>query len=94
MNKLMIWTGAALLAACGGEKFHVEGSVAGAADSVLYFEHVGLNGYALLDTVRLDGQGLAVITLPATLQKEAITLTLAAESGKQTPRIHEIRLCK
>ena len=47
-----------------------------------------------LDTVRLDGQGLAVINLPATLQKESITLTLAAESGKQTPRIHEIRLCK
>jgi len=48
---------AAVLAACGGEKFHVEGSVAGAADSVLYFEHVGLNGYALLDTVRLDSDG-------------------------------------
>ena len=47
-----------------------------------------------LDTVRLDGQGLATINLPATLQKESITLTLAAESGKQTPRIHEIRLCK
>jgi hypothetical protein len=47
-----------------------------------------------VDTVRLNGQGLAVVNLPATLQKESITLTLAAEQGKQTPRIHEIRLCK
>ena len=47
-----------------------------------------------IDTVRLDGQGLAVINLPATLQNDTITLTLAAESGKQTPRIHEVRLCK
>ena len=54
---------------------------------------VSIDG-TMLDTVRLDGQGLAVINLPATLQKESITLTLAAEPGKQTPRIHEIRLCK
>ena len=54
---------------------------------------VSIDG-TVLDTVRLDGQGLAVINLPATLQKESITLTLAAEPGKQTPRIHEIRLCK
>ena len=47
-----------------------------------------------VDTVRLDGQGVALVNLPATLQKESITLTLAAEQGKQTPRIHEIRLCK
>ena len=33
-------------------------------------------------------------TIITTLQKESITLTLAAEQGKQTPRIHEIRLCK
>jgi hypothetical protein len=42
----------------------------------------------------LDGQGVALINLPATLQTESITLTLAAEQDKQTPRIHEIRLCK
>jgi hypothetical protein len=37
---------------------------------------------------------LTSVNLPATLQQESITLTLAAEQGKQTPRIHEIRLCK
>ena len=54
---------------------------------------VSIDG-TVLDTVRLDGQGVALVNLPATLQKESITLTLAAEAGKQTPRIHEIRLCK
>ena len=54
---------------------------------------VSIDG-TVLDTVRLDGQGVALVNLPATLQKESITLTLAAEQGKQTPRIHEIRLCK
>ena len=54
---------------------------------------VSIDG-TMLDTVRLDGQGLAVINLPATLQNETLTLTLSAEPGKQTPRIHEIRLCK
>jgi hypothetical protein len=54
---------------------------------------VSIDG-TVLDTVRLDGQGVALVNLPATLQTESITLTLAAEQGKQTPRIHEIRLCK
>ena len=47
-----------------------------------------------LDIVRLNGQGLAVVTLPAVLQQTTVTLTLAAESGRQTPRIHEVRLCR
>ena len=54
---LMTGAVAAVLAACGGDKFHVEGSVSGAADSVLYFENVGLSGYTLLDSVRLDSDG-------------------------------------
>ena len=41
---LMIGVAAAMMAACDSNKFHVEGEVAGAKDSVLYFEHVGLNG--------------------------------------------------
>ena len=55
-----------------------------------------LNASPKPDQVQIDQWfcPASVITLPATLQKEAITLTLAAESGKQTPRIHEVRLCK
>ena len=48
---------AAVLSACGGKKFHVEGEVAGAKDSVLYFENVGLNGIEEIGTVTLGEDG-------------------------------------
>ena len=46
-----------MLAACNGGKFHVEGAVTGAADSVLYFEHVGLDGIHEVGNVTLDDNG-------------------------------------
>ena len=48
---------AAVLTACGGKKFHVEGEVTGAKDSVLYFENVGLNGIEEIGTVTLGEDG-------------------------------------
>ena len=47
-----------------------------------------------LETIRLNQQGQAEIKLPTAYQNETATITLAAESGRQTPRIHEVRLCK
>jgi len=49
--------GALLLSACGGETFHVNGHITEAADSVLYFENMGLDGPAVIDSVRLDADG-------------------------------------
>ncbi len=46
-----------MLAACGGKEFKVEGEVANAKDSVLYFENVGLDGISVLDSVRLGDDG-------------------------------------
>ncbi len=46
-----------LLTACGGKKFNVEGEIANAKDSVLYFENVGLNGIEEIGTVKLDDRG-------------------------------------
>lgn len=43
--------------ACQQNKFHVEGEVANAKDSVLYFENVGLAGTEILDSVRLKADG-------------------------------------
>ncbi len=48
---------AALLSSCMGEKFHVEGNVKNAKDSVLYFEHNGLDGFTVVDSVKLDETG-------------------------------------
>ena len=47
----------AILTACSGEQFHVTGSIANAKDSVLYFEHNGLDGFSTVDSVKLDEKG-------------------------------------
>ena len=54
---LMMGVVAALTVACGGKEFHVEGTVANAKDSVLYFENVGLNGIEEIGKVTLDADG-------------------------------------
>ena len=38
------------LISCGQKKFHVEGAIANAKDSVLYFENIGLAGPETLDS--------------------------------------------
>lgn len=46
-----------LMSGCGSEKFHVEGAIGNAKDSILYFEHNGLTGFTTVDSVRLDAKG-------------------------------------
>ena len=38
------------LASCGKGTFHIDGTVSGAKDSILYFEHNGLDGFDVLET--------------------------------------------
>ena len=45
------------LTACNQNKFHVEGVIDNAADSVLYFEHMGLSGIQALDSTKLSSDG-------------------------------------
>lgn len=45
------------LMACSGEKFHVSGNITAAEDSLLYFEHMTLEGPVALDSARLDAEG-------------------------------------
>ena len=44
-------------AACQEKKFHVEGSIANAKDSTLYFENMSLQGPVTVDSVKLDEDG-------------------------------------
>ena len=44
-------------ASCSDNKFKVEGQIANAGDSVLYFENVGLEGIQVLDSVTLGSDG-------------------------------------
>ena len=58
MKKYIIMALAVLgMASCSNKKFHVEGTVENANDSVLYFEHVGISEITALDSVKLGGDG-------------------------------------
>ena len=61
MNKIVKTSLAVLaaltLTACNQNKFHVNGEIANAKDSVLYFENVGLAGTEILDSVKLAEDG-------------------------------------
>lgn len=48
---------ALLFASCGKNKFHIEGQITEATDSVLYFEHMSLDGPVVLDSIKLDAKG-------------------------------------
>ena len=43
------------MASCSEKKFHVEGTIANAKDSVLYLENVGIEEINVVDSVKLDG---------------------------------------
>ena len=45
------------MVSCSEKKFHVEGSITNAKDSVLYLENIGLMGPEVIDSVRLDADG-------------------------------------
>ena len=45
------------MASCTNSKFHVEGTISNAKDSVLYFEQVGISELQVIDSVKLDADG-------------------------------------
>ena len=55
MKKYVIIALAVLsMASCSERKFHVEGTISNAPDSVLYFEHIGIEAIEPVDSARLD----------------------------------------
>lgn len=48
---------ALLITSCGGKKFHVDGNITKAADSILYFENMSLDGPVTVDSVKLSEDG-------------------------------------
>ena len=48
---------AAMLTSCDNRKFHIDGTVTGAKDSVLYLENMSLDGPVVVDSVKLDDKG-------------------------------------
>ncbi len=48
---------AAMLTSCDNRKFHIDGTVSEAKDSVLYLENMSLDGPVVVDSVKLDDKG-------------------------------------
>ena len=46
-----------IITSCGGKKFHVDGNITEAADSILYFENMSLDGPVTVDSVKLSADG-------------------------------------
>jgi peroxiredoxin len=58
MKKYVFYALAVLgMVSCSEKKFHVEGSITNAKDSVLYLENISLMGPEVIDSVRLDADG-------------------------------------
>jgi len=58
MKKYVVMALAVLgMAACSEKKFHVEGTITEAQDSLLYLENVGINEISAVDSVKLSADG-------------------------------------
>lgn len=56
-NALLLTPILALITACGGRHFEVNGTISHAEDSMLYLEALTLEGVQPIDSTRLDGDG-------------------------------------
>ncbi len=54
---LMIAAAVVSLAACNERKFHVEGTISNAKDSLVLLENVGISDVTVVDSLRLDDDG-------------------------------------
>jgi hypothetical protein len=78
MRKYLIAAIATLaMASYSEKKFHVEGNITNAKDSVLYFENVGLEDIAVVDSVKLDEDGAFSFSKEQTPAPEFYRLRIA-----------------
>ena len=54
---------------------------------------VSANGTAI-GAFRFNREGLISAELPSSIKADKLTIEIAAEAGRETPRITEVRLCK
>ena len=82
-KKIAAFTFAALtalgFASCNERKFHVEGAIENAADSVLYFENMDLNGVQTVDSVKLSADGAFAFDGKAVTAPEFYRLRIAGQ---------------
>ena len=67
------------MTSCNERKFRVDGTIAGAADSTLYFENMSLNGPVAVDSVRLSADGTFAFSGKAPSAPEFYRLRIAGQ---------------
>lgn len=78
MRKYLIAAIAVLsMVSCSKDKFHVEGNITNAKDSMLYFENVGLEEISVVDSIKLDEDGVFAFTGEQTPAPEFYRLRIA-----------------
>lgn len=65
--------------ACNKQKFNVNGTISEAKDSILYFENMSLNGPEVVDSVRLNANGVFHFSAKATGSPEFYRLRIAGQ---------------
>ena len=75
----MIAVAALAIASCSEKKFHVEGSISNAKDSLLLLENVGIEEITVVDSVRLDEDGTFSLSGDAQEAPEFYRLRIAGQ---------------
>ena len=78
-NALAAVATAAMMTACSGEKFHVQGEITNAKDSTLYFENISLEGPVTIDSVKLSDDGKFSFEADAQKAPEFYRLRIAGQ---------------
>ncbi len=65
--------------ACNKQKINVNGTISEAKDSILYFENMSLNGPEVVDSVRLNADGVFHFSAKATGSPEFYRLRIAGQ---------------
>lgn len=80
MKKIIVAALAVLcFVSCSKEKFHIEGTLTNAKDSLLIFEHNGLDGFNIVDSIRLDETGKFAFSGDKTDNPEFYRLRIAGQ---------------
>lgn len=64
---------------CNEKKFHIDGTITGAADSTLYFENMGLDGAVKIDSAKLSEDGTFAFDGTAPTAPEFYRLRIAGQ---------------
>ena len=78
-NSWVVLLAACSFVACSGEQYRVEGVITDAEDSVLYFEHIGITETTVLDSVRLQADGVFSFSQKAADAPEFYRLRIARQ---------------